>query len=287
MPPTGDSVSVIIVTHNSEPVLPDCLASLRQSFNGHQSQIITVDNGSTDNSLSVLRRHFPGARIIANRKNVGFATACNAGAQAATGDYLLFLNPDVNLDREAIEELIRTLKERRDAGIAAGRMRFPNGTFQATCRRLPRFSNLVFSRGSILSRLISNGTAYTLPDYRDVTPVPAASGTMMMIRRELFQSVGGFDSRFFMFMEDVDLCLRLRRLGHRHYFVPNAGGVHLWGQGSSARKFQRNWHHHLAIWKYFRKHHPSILTLFVLPFMLAANLTLVTFLPVSQPAGRR
>ncbi|MEW5993109.1 MAG: glycosyltransferase family 2 protein [Candidatus Zixiibacteriota bacterium] len=287
MAATAETVSVILVTHNSQPVLPDCLTGLKQSFNGYRSEIITVDNGSTDDSINVLRRYFPDAKIVTNQRNTGFGAACNAGAREATGDYLLFLNPDVTVDREAIVELIRTLKGHRDAGIVAGRMRFPNGVFQATCRRLPRLSNLPFSRGSILSRFLSHDSVYTLPDYEDITPVPATSGTMMMIRRELFNSVGGFDARFFMFMEDVDLCLRLNGLGHRHYFVPTAGGVHLWGRGSNAGKFRRNCHHHWAAWKYFRKHYPNVLSFFVLPFMLAANLLLVTLLPVKQPAGRR
>ncbi len=147
-------------------------------------------------------------------------------------------------------------------------------------------NNMLFSRGSIFSRLIRNSKAYTLPDYKVTTAVPATAGTMMMIRNEIFNAVGGFDSSFFMFMEDVDLCLRLGGHGHTNYIVPSAGAIHLWGHGSNAGKLQRNWYHHRAVWKYFRKHHPNVLTFFILPFVLALNLLLVTVLPVPQPAGR-
>ncbi len=283
---TKDKVSVIIVTHNSLPALNDCLDGLKESLNGNGHEIINVDNGSSDDSCTVVRTHFPHAKVIFNRKNLGFATACNVGAQRATGEYLLFLNPDVTIDGDAIEQLAAAIRSRKDAGVVAGRMRFPNGSFQATCRNLPQMGNMLFSRGSIFSRLIRNGSAYTLPDYEVTTPVPAAAGTMMMVRNELFNSVGGFDRRFFMFMEDVDLCLRIGSQGLKNYFVPSAGGIHLWGRGSNVGKLKRNWYHHWAVWKYFRKHHPNAFSLFVLPFILALNFVLVTFLPVSQPANR-
>jgi GT2 family glycosyltransferase len=234
-----------------------------------------------------VRRHFPQAKVIANARNLGFGAACNQGAQEAAGEYLLFLNPDVTMDQNAIEQLINTFKSRKDTGVVVGRMRFPDGSFQATCRNFPMRNNMLFSRGSIFARLIRNGTAYTLPDYDATTPIPAAAGTMMMIKRELFNSVGGFDRRFFVYLEDVDLCLRLTALGHKNYFVPTAGGVHLWGRGSSAGKLKRNWHHHWAVWKYFRKHYPNAFSLFVLPCVLAVNFFLVTLLPVPQPINRK
>ncbi|HWR82281.1 MAG TPA: glycosyltransferase family 2 protein [Candidatus Deferrimicrobium sp.] len=285
--PMGDKISVIIVTHNSLPVLSDCLGSLKAGFNGCRHEIINVDNGSADGSRATMQTYFPTAKIVAHQRNLGFGAACNAGAREASGDYLLFLNPDVIVDPDAIEQLIAAAESRKDAGVVVGRMRFPSGAFQATCRRLPGLGNMLLSRGSILSRFLRNGAAYTLPDFETISPVPVVSGTMMMIRRDVFDAAGGFDQRFFMFMEDVDLCLRLTRQGYTNYFVPFAGGVHLWGRGSNAGKFARNWHHHWAVWKYFRKHRPGLFTFVALPFALALNLLLVTLLPVSQPAGRR
>lgn len=282
-----DRVSIVIVTFNSLPVLDRCLVSLKASLNGNSHEIINVDNRSSDESASMVRKHFPQAKIFVNSENLGFATACNQGAKNATGEYLLFLNPDVMVDSNGIERLVETFKSWKDAGIASGRMRFPNGSFQATCRNFPRFGNMLFSRGSVFSKLISHDSVYTLPDYDVITPVPAAAGTMMMVKNDLFSTVGGFDKRFFMFMEDVDLCLRLGLRGHANYFVPSAGAVHLWGSGSKAGKLKRNWYHHRAVWQYFRKHYPNAFSLFVLPFVLALNFLLVTILPVPQPANRK
>ena len=287
MSDTAEKVSVVIVTYNSMPPLEDCLRSLKEGINGTSLEIVNVDNSSTDDSPEVVRKYFPDATIIRNDTNVGFGRACNIAAENASGDYLLFLNPDLRIDKDSIERLLAVCRERERVGTAVGRMRFPDGSFQATCRRLPGFNNMVFSRGSIFSRVANANGHYTLPDYDRVTAVPAAAGTMMMIRKKLFDEVGGFDSRFFMFMEDVDLCLRLGLLGYRNYFVPEAGAVQVWGKGSRAGKFRRNLHHHINVWRYFMKHHGNILTYTLLPFALALNLIFVTILPVPQPVNRR
>ncbi|RKX29538.1 MAG: hypothetical protein DRP47_01500 [Candidatus Zixiibacteriota bacterium] len=282
----NSTISIVIVTNNSMPPLENCLKSIRSGANGTPLEIIGVDNHSSDNSPNVVKEYFPGAQVIRNSSNLGFAAACNQAAKQATGDYLLFLNPDVQVDNYAIEELLEVFRSREKVGTAVGRMRFPDGSFQSTCRHLPRFSNMVYSRGSMLSKILNNGHHYTLPDYDKVTPIPAAAGTMMMIRNDLFHEIGGFDMRFFMFMEDVDLCRRLSTLGYTNYYVPSAGGVHLWGRGSKVGKFRRNLYHHITDWKYFKKHNPGFVSYCLLPFALSMNLLLVSLLPVSQPANR-
>ncbi len=287
MSTTKEKVSVVIVTYNSMPPLEDCLKSIKAGINGTPLEIINVDNRSTDNSTDMVLKYFPDAKVIRNDRNVGFGEACNRAADNATGDYLLFLNPDLQIDKNAIEHLLDVCKKHERVGTAVGRMRFPDGSFQATCRRLPQFNNMLFSRGSIFSRIVKPNGHYTLPDYQKVTPVPAAAGTMMMIHRKLFKDIGGFDSRFFMFMEDVDLCLRVGLLGYNNYFVPEAGAVHLWGKGSRVGKFRRNLYHHVNVWRYFIKHYPSVVSYVLLPLALAANLMFVTLLPVSQPARRK
>ncbi len=284
----NDTVSIVIVTHNSMPPLENCLKSIRAGANGTSLEIIAVDNVSDDRSPEIVQEYFPEAKVIRNDRNVGFGSACNIAAKEAEGDYLLFLNPDVVVDNLAIEKLLQVCRSKKNAGAVAGRMRFPDGSFQATCRQLPKLQNIMFSRGSVLSRFLGRDSErYTLPDYDDTTAVPATAGTMLMIHKRLFESIGGFDTNFFMFLEDVDLCLRIGREGYQNYFVPEAGGVHLWGKGSRAGKFKRNVYHHHNVWKYFVKHYPGILTYFVLPIVLLANLTAVTLLPVKQPIARK
>ncbi|UCD64193.1 MAG: glycosyltransferase family 2 protein [Candidatus Zixiibacteriota bacterium] len=280
-------VSVIIVTHNSLPALDDALGSLKKGLEKISGwQVIIVDNASSDEWQSCVRRHFPQAETIANRKNRGFAAACNLGAKIAGGEFLLFHNPDVQIDGDCIANLMATFEESPRAGAVVGRMRFEDGRFQATCRNFPTIRNLLFSRGSVLSFLWRDTSEYTLGDYSELTEVPVVSGTLMMIRRDVFFSQAGFDERFFMYMEDTDLCLRLRQAGLRNYFVPSAGGIHLWGRGSQKGKTARQYYHHVSVWKFFVKHFPNGVSLLILPVILAVNLVLTWLLPPPSARSR-
>ncbi len=187
----------------------------------------------------------------------------------------MFLNPDVVPDGASIVRLDHALRQGQKIGAVGGRLRFPDGAFQATCRRFPTISNLLFSRGSIAGRLIGRSTRYTLPDFDEPTIVPAVAGTMMMVRADLFRRLKGFDPRFFMYMEDTDLCYRLDRRGFSNRFVPGAGGVHNWAEGSDVGRIRRACWHHSSLWKYFLKHVPTLFSFLVLPALLLVHLALV------------
>jgi GT2 family glycosyltransferase len=207
-----------------------------------------------------------------SKRNIGFAAANNRAALAASGKFLLFLNPDAILDRGAISLMIKEA-ERLGAGAVAGRMRNPDGSFQPTCRNFPTMRNIFFSRGSILRRLIpSKSIVYTLGDFAETTEIPAAAATCLLMEREFFLRLGGFDPRFFLYMEDTDLCLRVHQAGRKIYFIPSAGGAHYWGESSPISEAGRSWRHHISVWKYFIKHYPGGFSLFVMPVALAANL---------------
>ncbi|MEW6413132.1 MAG: glycosyltransferase family 2 protein [Candidatus Zixiibacteriota bacterium] len=280
------TISVIIVTHNSCPALSFSLTALKRGMAEIPSELIVVDNDSHDDSVEIVREIFPEARVLENDTNAGFARACNQGAKVAVGDYLLFHNPDLEIDSPAITEMLGVFAAREQVGAVAGRMRFPDGSFQPTCRNFPTWQNVIFSRGSAFSRLFGETRGYTLDDFSQVTEVPSVAGTLMMVERELFLSLGGFDERFFLYMEDTDLCLRLNRGGYRNYFVPEAGGVHLWGKGSDEGNFRRRWHHHLSVWKYFIKHFPNGFSLFILPVVLSANFILTSLISGSEGQSR-
>lgn len=278
------SVSVIIVTYNSSATIAESLRAVRPSEQSQVLETIVVDNNSSDGTLVQITGEFPEIKTIANRRNLGFACGCNVGADAAQGEYLLFLNPDLMPDKGAVEQLLMAMKTRPKVGAATGRLRYASGDFQANCRHFPTISNLLFSRGSaigrlLLNRLFPNSGYYTLPDYADVTEVPAVAGTMMLVRRDLFKLAGGFDRRYFIYMEDTDLCLRLDMSGYKNLFVPQAGAVHGFGKGSSAGKFIRAWHHHQSLWRYFLKHYPNGFSLILLPVLLSVHLVFVCLLP--------
>lgn len=279
---TPSQVSVIIVTHNSLPALTGCLTALGSGAGELSYELIVVDNNSSDASIDVITDSFPESKIIENETNYGFAAACNQGAKEASGDYLLFLNPDVQLDLGAIRVLIETTRATDRAGLVSGRLRNRDGSFQATCRQFPTIGNMIFSRGSIFSRWFGAGQTsarYTLPDSTETVPVPAVAATLVAINRELFLTMRGFDERFFMFMEDTDLSLRLHLADYHNLFVPSAGGVHSWGHGSDTGRLSRLRYHHLSVWKYFLKNFPNGFSVILLPLLLSFHFCLKALFP--------
>ncbi|MBK7143173.1 MAG: glycosyltransferase family 2 protein [bacterium] len=280
----SDSLSIIIVSYNSALPLIECLRSLPEAAPEIIQEIIIVDNGSTDEISTVVAKICPEAKLIKLEKNRGFAAGCNAGAAKARGTWLLFLNPDCILDPGSVRRLIAAMRQYRNVGLATMRLRNPDRSFQANCRNFPTVNNLLFSRGSVMGRLVweklsKKATVYTLPDYTDVTIVPAVSATAMGISRRLFQALKGFDERYFLYMEDTDLSYRVHLHKHQNIFVPQAGAVHGWGRGSTGGKIFRAWHHHQSVWKYFLKFQATGFALIILPAILMLNFLLVCLLP--------
>ena len=271
--------SIIIVTFNSQTALPQSLQSLKQVDLIEDCEIIVVDNNSSDDSIEIAKEAITDCKIISNKSNIGFAKACNLGAKQSSGKYLLFYNPDLEIDKDALIGLKSFLLSDDTIGAVSGRMRFPDGTFQATCRKFPNMQNIFFSRGSFLSRIFKTSESYTLPDYTEITPVDAVAGTLLAVSKEKFMQVKMFDERFFMYMEDSDLSYKLTLSGFKNYFHPKVGGVHLWGEGSSAGHLKRSYYHHLSVWKYYLKHFPGGFSIIFLPFVLLGNFLLSILLP--------
>ena len=279
MTDSSQTVSIIVVTHNTQPVLTSFLKSLTVALEQLTAQVIIVDNASQDRTLEIIGNHLPKAQLLSNDKNLGFAAAVNQGAKLAGNKWLLLLNPDLELDSECINVLIERAAQYDDLGLATGRITFPDGTFQSVCRNLPTVGNLIFSRGFFLSRLFAQSRQYTLPDFDQDTPVPAIAGTMMLVERSVWEQLGGFDEQYFMFMEDTDLSRRAIEAGLINRYIPGATAIHKWGRGSSIGSHRRRYYHHRSLWLYFRKYHNLILAYTILPISLGLNFLLGSILP--------
>ncbi|MBN4076130.1 glycosyltransferase family 2 protein [Gemmatimonas aurantiaca] len=285
-------ISIVTVTYNSETALREGLPSWRAALHYFSDQgfgaweLVVVDNGSSDSSVELAGEFDDKSSVISLGENRGFAAGCNVGAAKASGEILLFLNPDVILDHEALAELSAALMKLSDAGAVCGRMRNRDGTFQSTCRNVPTALNIFASRGSLIGRLFPDLT-YTLPDSAKPVAVPAAAATCLAMKRSFFNELGGFDERFFMYFEDTDLSLRILESGKKVYFIPTAGAVHSWGGSSGLSNSsagsrvlpsaRARWHHRSAL-RFFRKHHPGFFSWIILPLALACNLTLSSLL---------
>jgi len=232
-------VSVCIVNWNTRALLRDCLRSIAAWTQGVAVEVIVVDNASTDGSVAMLRRAFPEVRLIASEDNLGFARGSNLAASVATGDYLLYLNPDTELRSNAIRGLRDFLATHPGHGAAGCRLLNTDGSLQATCASdLPSPRNELASL-LLLDRLFPASrwcAARELNhwDHADSRDVACLSGACMMLPRPLAQALGGFDERHFMYGEDLDLCCRLRATGARLHYLAGETIVH--HEGAASRK---------------------------------------------------
>jgi GT2 family glycosyltransferase len=210
------TVSVIIVNWNTGATLDACLASCVADGNG-DLEILVVDNASSDGSAAAARARHPRVRLIETGANLGFAAGANRGAAAASGDVLVFLNPDARLLPGAVGLLVDALLLVPGAGIAGGALIDERGRWQPAWARFDPLAHLLLDTtpGRIASRF-----------RREPHRVDWVYGTLMAVRRDLFRQLGGFDARYFVYGEDLDLCYRAAQLGARTIHVPGARAVH-------------------------------------------------------------
>ncbi|MCZ6690429.1 MAG: glycosyltransferase family 2 protein [Planctomycetota bacterium] len=246
-------LSVIIVNWNTRELLLRCLETLYPSLTGIRHEVIVVDNDSQDGSVGAVREQFPEATILANSKNLGFARANNQAFRQARGRYYLLLNSDVEVKPEAIPGTIRFLDDRPRAGAAGIQLFFPDGRKQNSFDSFPTIATEILNK-SLLRWLFPKALPSKNQEYTDPLPVDIVIGAFLMVRREAVEEVGPFDEKFFLFMEEADWCLRMRRSGWEIYHLPHLTAIH--HHGASKRKLESaSWiEYYRSTYIYFRKH---------------------------------
>lgn len=250
----NNKISIIIVTYNSARDIVACLTSVEKMLRDVTHEIIVVDNASTDATVELVKQHFPGVQLIVNAENVGFAVGVNVGAKVAQGDVLLFLNPDAEIVQWKNAVLARFLQSR--CGILGGALRSFNGDIQGSAGFEPNgFTELVhaFRLQYILpvGRYVVNPKFYARP-----RAVDWVSGGFMLVKQSVWKALGGFDERFFLYMEDVDLCVRARQRGYGVYLDPAIQVRHRL-MGSSGSASAAHAFYFPSLRAYFEKHRPK------------------------------
>jgi len=233
-------LTVIVVSYNTRELTLDALRSLRDQTDPALYELIVVDNLSSDGSADAVVREFPSARLIRSERNLGFAAANNLAAKQAVGEYLLLINPDtVTLDR-AVERLLAFAKREPSSQIWGGRTLFADRRLNpASCWQRPTPWSLFciatgLARGFHHSALF-NPEAFGGWDRGTERSVDIVSGCFLLLKRALWERLGGFDPAFFMYGEEADLCLRAHRLGARPRVTPDATIIHYGGASEKAR----------------------------------------------------
>lgn len=233
-------LSTIVVSFNTKAMTLACLEAVYRETRERARELILIDNASTDSSTEAIAAEFPQAKLIASETNLGFAAANNMAAREASGDYILLLNPDTVVLDNAIDRLVEFAEAHPDYGIYGGRTLFEDGSLNPTSVwRQPTVWNM-FCRAVGLSAVAKDSALFSADMYggwaRDtVREVDIVSGCFLLIRRALWEELGGFDTSYFMYGEDWDLCLRARALGVRCLFCPEAEIIHYGGASEPVR----------------------------------------------------
>ena len=253
-------LSVIVVTYNSRDLTLACVTSVLAEQQAApscylQSELIVVDNASNDGTAAALREAAPLARVLVQRANLGFAGGNNVGLAAARGRYLLLLNSDAEVRPGALAALVSFMDAHPDAGACGPMLVNPDGSLQPTGRDLPTLSSLFLDMTKLYRLWKRDLYTQRGRDYTQVAAVGELSAAALLVRRSVYEQVGGLDTGFFFYYEDIDWCKRIGDAGCRIYYVPTAKVMHRW-QGTSrsvSTLVYRAGQDSLRY--YFRKHH--------------------------------
>ncbi len=236
---------VVIINWNAGSLLADCVRSIaetrQEGFN--LGQVVIVDNGSTDGSLDELASTALPLKIIRNTENKGFAAACNQGAQGSRADYLLFLNPDTRLfiDSLSVPLAFMEAAQNQSVGICGIQLIDEHEEISRSCTRFPT-PRMFYSKIFGLDRLFPGFFQSHFMEewgHRENREVDHVIGAFFLMRRRLFQQLNGFDERFFVYLEDLDLSLRARKSGWTSYYLADARAYHKGGGTSEQVKAMR------------------------------------------------
>lgn len=226
-------LSIIIVNYNVTQLLRNCLLSIQKYVEGIGYEVIVIDNASTEDSWKDLIPEFPNVRFISSRTNGGFSKANNQAIQAAAGEYLLLLNPDTELEGGYMKELLVFSDSQPHFGCLGVRMHDADGSF------LPESKRSVPDMFNSFEKLFTNfrknnSKSYYRNDINEdaIAEVEVITGAFLLIKKEVYESIGGLDESYFMYGEDIDLCYTLLRKGYQNYYYGEASILHHKGEST-------------------------------------------------------
>lgn len=230
-------LSVVIVNYNVSSFVDQALTTLKDSVQGISNEVFVVDNASSDDSVSMIKKKHPWVKLIENSENVGFARANNQALRISSGKNILLLNPDTVLRKNTLKTMLKFHDEHPDAGISGCKVLNPDGTLQLACRRGFPTPGVAFFKMVGLSNIFPKSKTFgaynlTYLDPNKLTEVDAVSGSFMMIRKEALKMAGLMDEDFFMYGEDLDICYRVKKAGWKVYYVPYTEIIHFKGEST-------------------------------------------------------
>lgn len=234
-------LSIIIVSYNTKDILRACLESVFASIDIKKTEVIVVDNASSDTSSEMVKEEFPKTILIQNKTNAGFSKANNIGVKKANGRYILFLNSDTVVNASVFGEMLRFMDNHKDAGAATCKVVLASGNLDDACHRgFPTPWN-AFCHFSGLAAILPHtklfsGYSMGWEDLEKQHEIDALAGAFMWVRKEAGDDVSWWDEDFFWYGDDIDFCYRLKQKGWKVSFVPNVSILHYKGVSGGIKK---------------------------------------------------
>lgn len=262
-------LSVILVNYNDRIHLKDCLLSLNDTVKDIPFEVIVIDNQSSDGTPEWIRENAPRTRLIVNAENVGFARANNQGIKESRGEYILFLNTDAILQPQAVAFLIEELRSNRTIGAVGPALLCGQDAFQVSFGEKVSFFRELFQK-----MVLNPYYKFRLKRGVKIRQVGWLSAACLLTRRDILEEVGLFDEKFFLYFEDIDLCIRIREKGYSLEYFPQARVDHLGGASTEGLKlFSRYYYRKSQL--YFYKKHNSVAALTLLRLFMRINFSLL------------
>jgi GT2 family glycosyltransferase len=272
------ALAIVIVNYNAGCDLRGCLSSIAEHLTGFDWKAVVIDNCSTDGSEQAVASFAPRVSLVQNTQNLGFARAINQGMAATTAPFVLLLNPDARLLSGAVESMYAELLSHPECGVIGPAIVNEDGSIQGSARGDPDMITGLFGRSTLLTRLFPRSALARRNVMTSVASRPGetsvevdwVSGASMLLRRDVFNQVGGFDERFFLYWEDADFCRRVRTAGSRVRYHPDARVVHAVGRSSrtiralAVREFHRSAYLYYSLHVARSRWHPARWMAFVL-----------------------
>ncbi len=264
-------LSIVVVNWNTKEDLLHCLECISKRRAGIREEVIVVDNGSRDGSGVEVKKVFAAVDLVENDSNMGFAKAANQGFNKSLGRYVLLLNPDTQVKEGAIERLTSFMDAHADAGISGAQLLNGDGSKQNSIANFPSLATELLNKRLLRwffpKRYLGKEINYTEP-----VEVDSVIGACMMVRREALDQVGLLDEDYFLFLEETDLCYRMKKVGWRIFHVPEAEVYHFQGKSAEAERKRAKVEYFRSRYHFFKKNKGNlqwVLLLIGLPIRLA------------------
>jgi len=251
-------LSVIIPSYNTAQLTLKCLKRVCSSFSEIKHEIILIDNHSEDESVRLVKKYFSRAKLIVNKKNFGFARAVNQGIRKARGEYVLLLNTDALVNKSLIRAL-KFLEQTPDVAMLSPRLTYPGGRLQTNFGNYPSLLTEILQT-TLLYRILPWGRVImpnilTRKKFYQSREVKWLSGTCPLIRASIFKRVGLFDEKFFMYLEDIDFCKRVKQAGFKIVFWGQTQIIHK-HKASSKNSLLPDHYERKSLLSFWKKHYP-------------------------------